>query len=398
MRLRLADGKFRLVDTGATGGEVEFIFEDISSLMESGVEHAQRIIRERCGQRFDLQSGPLGSLVLVRFQAEEHLLHLRFDHSVSDQFAAELFLGCLADCYNRLSSHTGKYFPPGGNYAGFRSFAGAVELDAALRTTAKRFWTAAASYGGNLVFPGGIEKEWRSRRLGPAADLLGSQSQSAMLARLRERTRLTSFWLILGAVELVVSSWSESFVPIVYHRLGRQGTTSLRVFGSLFETVVTVCPETDGNARNVGEWFSEFRRVNATAPTLAGLWLTELIGYEAMGELRLLSVDSWSWRSVNHRFGDAVCSPAALSPRFDLAPESVPRPFLRRNGVRLEISSDARGSLRTAVQHDQDVIPAVRPIVYGLRVVLNLLLESPGVSVEAVMDLVRATWGKAGPP
>jgi acyl carrier protein len=78
-----------------------FNFHDLTSISEPArAQAAQRIINTESKKLFDLASGPLARVTLVRIAPEEHLLLLSIHHIIADAWALKIFFQELAALYH----------------------------------------------------------------------------------------------------------------------------------------------------------------------------------------------------------------------------------------------------------------------------------------------------------
>ena len=100
LRTRIATTAGRPVQTVATAGDVRLPAVDLRGLRPElrEAEAASRVLRE-ARVPFDLARGPLLRLLLLRLDAQEHVLLFSMHHIVSDAWSTEILIREMADLY-----------------------------------------------------------------------------------------------------------------------------------------------------------------------------------------------------------------------------------------------------------------------------------------------------------
>lgn len=98
----------RILETSVFTMEID----DLSQMEESAQrEHANKIINEKAWEPFDLETGPLWKVRLIRLGSEEQIIMLTIHHIIADAWSNRIFLLETIEAYGIISEARGTELP-----------------------------------------------------------------------------------------------------------------------------------------------------------------------------------------------------------------------------------------------------------------------------------------------
>lgn len=379
-RLRWDGARHLFVPCAFTGMRLRVV--DLPRTEDDRPDAVRRYLARETVDHFDLQNGPLLDLVLVEISEREHYLTLRLDHSVSDGISLRIFLAELTRVVGRLCERRVARPDEGGPGSFLRHLAITQARAESTREEVRDYWRSVARAAGRPRFVSGQPKPWQDRSPRVNTTFYGDRSFAARVFELAVAAKSTPFWMLVGALSIALRPWCDAFPAFVYHRSGRGRRGESDIFGPLFETVLTVVPDVSGTAL---DWMAEFCELNQNSPSLNGDWLTEILGYDLMGEMRLLSVNMIPNDDRDFDFCGAVGS---FEPLWFAPSERFPA----RNGIRTRMKFVGPERIEFFFDTDPDVIPGVAALYRSVVGVVDRLHERPDTRVEELIDNAREDW------
>ncbi len=239
LRTRFAalDGQPLQIVEAAAGGAVELV--DLSGERDPEAA-AQAIVDDRTARPFDLATGPLLRIVLLRLGPDEHVLQIVVHHIVFDGVSKVVLYRELGDLYDAFAAGREPRLPdPGPGYADYAEWQRS-ELDARALADELAHWRDRLA-----GMPAALELA-ADRPRPPVASLRGARYRLALAHDLRERLetlarseRTTFFTVVLAAFDVLLYRYGAGEDVVVGTPVDTRIRAELeQVVGPFINTVV----------------------------------------------------------------------------------------------------------------------------------------------------------------
>lgn len=258
----------------------------------------------------------------------------------------------------------------------------------ATRTDLVRHFSACPPPATGLALPGAVElppKLWEAHDtdqfLVTAADASGLRAWCA-----QRSVTLSAAWRVL--VQFTASVWRHDGepVPVLYSRLGRTGTESLRTVGPLYESTIALPGPKPSD--DFDTWAEQAADPGTEPPPLLGSWLSDFTGQQRLDLYRLVSFNYLPLpRPV--QLEDASAAPVGGPLLAGLAPRP-PQRLEKRNGIHTVVYRLTAGRFAVQVRTDPRLAGTARGFSRALRQTVDLV--GTGAPHAKVRRMVTDAW------
>jgi amino acid adenylation domain-containing protein len=198
----------------------------------------ERLLEEQSTSPFDLESGPLALLTIVRESADEHVIVLRLHHIISDQWSMQVLGRDLADCYNHFAHGAALELTP--LPIGYVDYADWQKkwLQGEVWEQQLAYWTEKLKALPTLTLPSDRQRK-PGRAEGRRESLLLPPTLVASVLELSAQLAVTPFMVLLGAYAVLLRRYTRSAdLPIGVPVANRRRPEIESVVGAFINTVV----------------------------------------------------------------------------------------------------------------------------------------------------------------
>jgi amino acid adenylation domain-containing protein len=206
-------------------------------------QRALEIASEESRRPFDLASGPLIRVVVVRLAPADHLLLVLFHHIVSDGWSMGVFDREISALYDAFCRGQASPLPDlEVQYADFaqtqRQWLQGENLEAQVR-----YWKSQLENLGTLQLPTDRPRPSIQRYIGASESILLSNELYAELQALSRRKRVTLFMTLLSAFKVLLHRYTEQEdIAVATPIAGRNDVAIERLIGLFVNTLVLRSP------------------------------------------------------------------------------------------------------------------------------------------------------------
>lgn len=354
------------------------------TLKDFGQSGLKEILRGVALGLRDLQNDPPMHVSIIRISRKRHLMLIVMDHLVSDGRTLAIFIRQLFKCYQKLGSVEGLVdWSP---FPSYFEFARSQAYSSTKRSAAADFWSERFAESDKVhkvpQFPGGRQKKVERRFL---AQVHCERIPPAVVAAAREISyllRLPIYYVFLGALALVASTWTQQLPGIEYFRTGRYDRTLVNIPGPLFELVTAIMPQRIPDS--VLEHLELYGRANYDAPPCYGVTVRELEGGIPVN--RMITFNSIP------PIKEIEIEGMLIRPAYDLVEQLSGFQYRSRFGIDMQLVTRNPHHLVMTTKFDPDFVPRGERLTSSVGLLIMIAAQNRHVSLTEMRSTIAADW------